>query len=154
MIDASTKKYVDDQDALKVSKSGDTMSGELNIDTNKITSLETPMDDSDASTKKCVDDSHSVDVIDTAYAALHTRIQLDAVYTPLTDGRHFGIQSSTLISPKKIIKLNLSHFARYNTFNSKGHSMVIWGRLKNFTGYVNNCVLVIKANTSNGLLFR
>ena len=117
--------------------------------TNKITSLETLTDDADASTKRYVDDSHSVDVIDTAQAVLHTKVQPHAVNTPTLSGRHFGIQLSTLISPKKLIKLNLSHFARYASFPTQG--LAILGRLKNFTGYVNNVVLVIEGNTSAGL---
>ena len=46
--DLSRKKYVDDQDALKVSKSGDTMSGELAMGTNKITGLANGTNPADA----------------------------------------------------------------------------------------------------------
>ena len=51
----ANKKYVDDQDtalkALWVLKASSTMSGVLSMDNNKITSLETPTDDKDASAK-------------------------------------------------------------------------------------------------------
>lgn len=43
----------------KVSKTGDTMSGALNMGSKKITSLATPTADADASTKKYVDDAKS-----------------------------------------------------------------------------------------------
>ena len=61
--DASTKKYVDDQDITlqtrinaKLSKWGDTMTGELDMGDNKITDLARPSNDTDAATKKYVDD--------------------------------------------------------------------------------------------------
>ena len=61
--DASTKKYVDDQDTAlqtrinaKLSKWGDTMTGELDMNDNKITDLATPTNNTDAATKKYVDD--------------------------------------------------------------------------------------------------
>ena len=64
--DASTKKYVDDQDAvlqgrinLKLSTWGGTLTGELDMDDNKITDLATPTNNTDASTKKYVDDKIS-----------------------------------------------------------------------------------------------
>ena len=141
---------MDDQDNLQVSKSGDTMSGELSMGANKITSLETPTDDSDASTKKYVHDSHKVDVIDTTYVAA-SRVVPYAVNTPLVSARHLKIETSTLISPKKIIKLNLEHFARYDSFPTHGFGLAILGRLKNFTGYINDVKLISKANTSAGL---
>ena len=54
--DAATKNYVDTNDALKVSKSGDSMSGNLAMGSNKITGLSNPSDDQDAATKDYVDD--------------------------------------------------------------------------------------------------
>ena len=44
----------------KVSKSGDTMSGQLAMDGNKITGLGSPTTDTDASTKKYVDDQNTI----------------------------------------------------------------------------------------------
>jgi hypothetical protein len=46
----------------KVSKAGDTMTGALAMGTNKITGLGTPTDDTDAATKKYVDDQTTTDV--------------------------------------------------------------------------------------------
>jgi len=54
--DAATKNYVDTNDALKVSKAGDSMSGNLAMGSNKITGLSNPSDDQDAATKDYVDD--------------------------------------------------------------------------------------------------
>ena len=60
---AVNKKYVDDQDAklqtrinLKVSKWGDSLTGELDMNSNEITDLATATNNSDAINKKYVDD--------------------------------------------------------------------------------------------------
>jgi hypothetical protein len=53
--DATTKLYVDTQDALKVTKAGDTMSGVLAMGNNKITGLGTPTANADGATKLYVD---------------------------------------------------------------------------------------------------
>ena len=57
--DATTKTYVDSNDALKVTKAGDTMSGALAMGNNKITGLGTPTATTDASTKAYVDSGDS-----------------------------------------------------------------------------------------------
>ena len=51
-----SKKYVNDKLSLKLTKSGDAMSGELDMNDNKIIDLKTPTSDTDATTKKYVDD--------------------------------------------------------------------------------------------------
>lgn len=56
-LHASTKQYVDNNDALQVTKSGDTMSGELNMGSNKVTNLAAPTVDADAANKNYVDDT-------------------------------------------------------------------------------------------------
>ena len=68
---AVNKKYVDDQDAilqtrinLKVSKWGNSMSGDLDMNSNKITDLATPTNNTDASTKKYVDDQDALKMTD------------------------------------------------------------------------------------------
>ena len=55
-LNIPTKKYVDDQDNLKLAKSGGTLTGGLSMDDNKITDLGTPTGNTHASTKKYVDD--------------------------------------------------------------------------------------------------
>ena len=126
------------------------MSGVLNMGSSKITSLATPTADSDASTKKYGDDSHKVDIVDAAHTAAQTSATYFNINTPNTNGYHTAINPSDLISPKKIIKLNLENFARHN-LSVVQNTMAILGKLKNFTGYVNNVVLIIKSQTSAGL---
>ena len=53
--DATNKTYVDTNDALKVAKAGDSMTGELAMGGNKVTGLGTPTATTDASTKDYVD---------------------------------------------------------------------------------------------------
>ena len=53
--EAPTQAYIDAGDALKVSKSGDTMSGQLAMGGNRITNLGTPTVDADGVTKLYVD---------------------------------------------------------------------------------------------------
>ena len=55
-LNIPAKKYVDDQDNLKLAKSGGTLTGGLSMDDNKITDLGTPTANTHASTKKYVDD--------------------------------------------------------------------------------------------------
>jgi parallel beta-helix repeat protein len=57
--EAPTLAYIDAQDALKVSKSGDTMSGVLAMGGNKITSLASPTADTDAASKIYVDNTYT-----------------------------------------------------------------------------------------------
>jgi hypothetical protein len=55
--EAPTQAYIDAADALKVSKSGDSMSGSLAMGGNRITSLGTPSSGTDAANKTYVDDN-------------------------------------------------------------------------------------------------
>ena len=87
------------------------MSGELNMGSNKIVSLATPINDTDASTKKYVDDSHSVNPVNPAHASANTLVFYTSVSTPNTNGYHSSIEPTNLISPKKIIMLKLGNFA-------------------------------------------
>lgn len=57
LSDAANKGYVDDQDALKVSKAGDTMSGSLNMGNHLITNVATPVAGTDAANKNYVDNA-------------------------------------------------------------------------------------------------
>lgn len=61
-LHASTKQYVDNNDALQVTKSGDTMSGELNMGSNKVTNLAAPTVDADAANKNYVDTNDGLKV--------------------------------------------------------------------------------------------
>ena len=53
--DAASKNYVDTQDALQVTKTGDSMSGALAMGSNKITGLADPTASNDAANKSYVD---------------------------------------------------------------------------------------------------
>ena len=55
-VEGVSKKYVNDKLSLKLTKSGDGMSGELDMNDNKIIDLKSPTNNTDASTKKYVDD--------------------------------------------------------------------------------------------------
>ena len=66
---AVNKKYVDDQDVklqtkinLKVSKWGNGLTGELDMNDNKITDLATPSNNTDAANKKYVDDQDALKI--------------------------------------------------------------------------------------------
>jgi hypothetical protein len=58
--DAATKTYVDTQDTLKVSKTGDTLTGNLDLGTNKVTNLGVPSASTDATTKSYVDSADAL----------------------------------------------------------------------------------------------
>lgn len=66
--DAATKTYVDTADALKMTKAGDTMSGDLVMGTNKVTGVGDPTNTQDASTKNYVDTQISSQVTGSATA--------------------------------------------------------------------------------------
>ena len=91
--DAARKDYVDTADALKVNKSGDTMSGALAMGTNKITGLGTPTASTDAATKGYVDAQVSA-VLDSAPAALDTLNELAAAIND--DANFAGTVTSAL----------------------------------------------------------
>ena len=76
--DAATKNYVDTNDALKVTKAGDTMTGNLTMSGGaKVTGLPAPTVSSDAANKGYVDQEISA-VIDSAPGALDTLNELAA----------------------------------------------------------------------------
>ena len=58
----ANKTYIDNADALKVAKAGDTMSGALAMGTNKITGLGNPTNAQDAATKTYVDTADALKV--------------------------------------------------------------------------------------------
>ena len=58
----ANKTYIDAQDATKVNKSGDTMSGALAMGTNKVTGLGNPTNAQDATTKTYVDTADALKV--------------------------------------------------------------------------------------------
>ena len=87
-VEGVDKKYVNDKLDLKLTKSGDGMSGQLDMNDNKIIDLKTPTNNTDASTKKYVDDQ----------AALKLDIAGGQMTGPLGlgDGRLWDVGDPTL----------------------------------------------------------
>ena len=79
--DAATKNYVDTQDALQVSKSGDTMSGDLAMGGNKVTGLGAPTSADDATTKTYVDQTVSTAISGTGLTPEFNKFTGDGVET-------------------------------------------------------------------------
>ena len=107
--DATTKLYVDTQDALKVAKVGDTMSGALAMGNNKITGLGTPTTNADAATKLYVDTQDALKVTkagDTMSGALAmgnnkiTGLGTPTVTTDATTKAYVDAADATLSSGK------------------------------------------------------
>jgi|TARA_R100000482_G_scaffold124770_2_gene78931 hypothetical protein len=111
--DASTKNYVDTEidteeaariagDALKVSKAGDAMSGDLEMSGNKITGLGTPTTDTDAANKTYVDSNISSAVSGTGAAPDFNKFTGDGSTTdfPLT------FQTNSLTSTAYLVTID------------------------------------------------
>ena len=87
-------------DALKVDKAGDTMSGALSMGTNRITNVDTPVDDHDATNKLYVDTAvQGIDWKDSVKATSTTDISLTSLLTiddvVLADGDRVLVQGQT-----------------------------------------------------------
>ena len=144
-IDLTNKKYVDEQDTklqtkinLKVSKWGDSMTGELDMNDNKITDLGTPTNNSDASTKKYVDDEFTnkitdINVLNTGYTVAN------AEATAYVD---FNMTNAEI---KKLKTLNVHsmlekhfHFAFGGTSkgfaNTSGRALIAYGGFNRVSG--------------------
>ena len=95
--DAATKNYVDTNDALKVTKAGDTMTGNLTMSGGaKITGLPTPTATSDAANKSYVD-TEVANLVDSAPGALDT---LNELAEALGDDPNFSATISAEIATK------------------------------------------------------
>jgi len=79
--DAATKNYVDTNDALKVNKAGDTMSGALAMGGNKVTGLGTPTASADATTKTYVDSTVSSALTGIGLTPEFSKLQGDGTLT-------------------------------------------------------------------------
>ena len=98
--DAATKNYVDTNDALKLAKAGDSMTGALAMGTNKVTGVGDPTAAQDAATKSYVD-ALSTGGLDSRY---YTETELDAgqldnrYYTETeSDARYFNTSTGDTI---------------------------------------------------------
>ena len=123
------KKYVDDGVNLKLAKSGGTLLGELSMDDNKITDLATPTSNSDAATKKYVDDNSSsqITVKDSGYtsgylSAQRVNVAGSRIYTKVDN-----LANATISHPQIIaMRLGFNNSAIGFAF-SNGKSAIIWG---------------------------
>ena len=95
-LDAATKKYADDLAALKLNLSGGTLSGTLNVGSNKITATYTPSSSADLTTKAYVDSEIST-LIGDAGTGLDT---LGELADALNDDDDFSTTVTNLIATK------------------------------------------------------
>lgn len=119
--DAATKNYVDTEisseatarstaDALKVSKSGDTMSGNLAMGSSKITGLGTPTAAADAATKSYVDTAVAGAGGTVADGSITTaKLADDAVTSAKTDFDEVIITNTTGLARVELTGLNGSY---------------------------------------------
>ena len=146
-LNLPTKKYVDDQDNLRLSKSGGTLTGGLSMDDNKITDLETPTANSHAATKKYVDDQISgskPNIINTSYTTAAHGDTITVSGSPITTKVNNALTINELTEVKKIIELNLSHHANYGaSFFLNGNGLALFGQLDNLSGYVRSAEIKI-----------
>jgi len=107
--DAANKGYVDNQDALKVSKSGDTMSGNLNMGGFRISDLSAPAVGTDAVNKTYVDDAIADGVTSINfplgdYGLVDSDASVDAFGIPFTNSNWDMLTSPTNSLP--VVDLN------------------------------------------------
>ena len=138
-------------------KEGGTMSGELDMGTNKIVSLESPTDNSDATTKKYVDDKISEpNVINTSYTTAAHNDTITVSGNSITTKVNNALTTSELTEARKIIELNLSHHANYGaSFFLNSNGLALFGQLDNLSGYVRSAEIKIiqpSSSHSSGIL--
>jgi hypothetical protein len=100
--DATTKNYVDTQDALKVDKAGDSMTGALAMGGNQITGLGTPTDTTDAANKTYVDSSVSSAVSGTGSAPDFNKFTGDGTSTDFS----LTFQTNSLTSTAYLVTID------------------------------------------------
>ena len=96
--DTANSDYTDTEVAKKVSKSGDTMSGNLNMDTKKVTGLGAPSAGTDAATKTYVD--NLVAGVDLSVAPSFTKLTGNGTTTdfPLTFNTNGVVSTAMLVT--------------------------------------------------------
>jgi len=107
--DAANKGYVDNQDSLKVSKSGDTMSGNLSMGNFRVTNLSSPAVGTDAVNKTYVDDAiaagvGSIDFPFGDYGLVDSEAQVDPFGIPYTNSNWDMLTTPTNSLP--VVDLN------------------------------------------------
>ena len=163
---AVNKKYIDDQDAtlqtrinLKLSKCGDSMSGELDMGTNKITDLATPTNNTDASNKKYVDDQDALKMSDV--------VVLDNSFTTGATGYVSTSSGSTHCVQHNVLSTDIDTVVRKHlhiTYNGPaggfslagslgGKQIIVFGGFKQISGRVAfaNIKVRIRGHLTNAL---
>ena len=135
---AATKNYVDTQDALKVSKAGDSMSGNLAMGGNSVTGLASPTNGTDAANKNYVDasiagldfqkDVEAVQVDNTLVPALTTGARY--IITNAAS-MHANFGSISGLSNNDIVEYNGSAFVVAYDVSVQGEGALVWNRTTN-----------------------
>ena len=129
---ATNKKYVDDQDALKLNKAGDSVSGNLDMVGNKIVKLDNPTNSKDASDKMYVDTQittltssvndkiSDIDVVDGSFpAGADTQIRVGSATVNCHQNKLLSTYISTMVG---------KHF--YLSYNGQSTGFGITGGLE------------------------
>ena len=142
-IETSNTQSIDTSNFLL--KTGSSMSGELDMGRNKITSLKTPTADADASTKKYVDDEVSEpNVINTGYTTSSHNDTITVSGSSITTRVNNALTASELIEAKKIVELSFSHHMTYlASFVLNGNGLTLFGQLDNLSGYVRSVEITV-----------
>ena len=140
-LNLADKKYVDDQDNIKLDKAGDQMTGPLGMSRGKIWDLGTPTLDTNAATKKYVDEEIStltstvndkisdIDVVDDSYSVANAE---QTTYANLNSTRSEirKLESSFITNViEKHFHLSYSGQAKGFGFTS-GRCLITWGDLE------------------------
>lgn len=121
-VDDTSSSRIQIKDTTKVDKTGDTMSGALNLGGNKITNLDTPTADADAATKKYVDDAKSAAIKEAGSAVSDAAVDVDV------DTAALSVTKTTQASGPKN-KYTISHKELLNS----GTAGVTYGPTANLT---------------------
>lgn len=140
--DAATKNYVDVQDATKLSLSGGTMTGSINMGGNRITSLGTPVSALDAVTKAYADSLASgldfqkdIDNIqfDNTLAPNNT-LGVRYILTNVLD-LNAGFSVDPAAEDNDIVEYNGSQFVVAYDVSVQGEGALVWNRAANYFMY-------------------
>lgn len=152
---ATNKKYVDDADSTlrtdlssKLDTSGGTLTGELNMSSNKITDLADPTENADASNKSYVDTQVSdkiseIDVIDKSYSVVNAE-QTTYANLNTTRSQIKKLEASHISNiVEKHFRLSYSGPAKGFGFTS-GRCLIAWGGFQSVSGRVSFAMIKLR----------